>query len=219
MFKNLVLGVVFMASLASWASADIIVDFTTAGNSNTINTGGFVFATTDPSGTGVSFTVTASAVIPAGGGANGGNVIRLNAGLGSEVENAGDFLNVIGGVSEVLEFTISNVMGLQANQSLVIQSLLSQNGESQSGDQSGGHGGTFGNNANDSVTLVSDSGSSFVVNQSDTGSLGSMDLAADDDNAGNPGNTFAHGAGNLGFTNSFTVQQTDLSRNLSLIHI
>ena len=86
--------------------------------------------------------------------------------------------------------------------------LLSQNGGSANADQSGGFGGTFGQLAVDSVTLTSDNGTISVVNQSDDGDLGESLLNADNNNA-NTGNTFAHSANNLGFTNSFTVQLTD----------
>jgi hypothetical protein len=199
------------------ASAALIVDFTSVGDANTVNTGGFVFSTQDPTGTGVSFTVTATAVIPGGGGANGGDITRLNGGLGSEVENTGAFLNVIGGVSEVLQFTISNVLGLQSFQTLQIKAVLSQNPNSQNANQSGGYGGTFGNDAADSITLTSDSSVASVVNQSDLGDLGSVLLNTNASNNSNTGNTYSHPAGNLDFTTSFTLAQTNLTANDAVV--
>ena len=159
-------------------------------------------------GTNVSFDVVATAIIPATGGANNGNVTSINGGLGSTVENTGTFLNIINDVPEVLEFTITNVSGLGAGESLELQNLLSQNGGSANADQSGGFGGTFGQLAVDSVTLTSDNGTISVVNQSDDGDLGVSLLNNDAGNA-TTGNTFAHSANNLGFTNSFTVELTD----------
>ena len=64
-------------------------------------------------------------------------------GLGSTVENNGPFVNVINGVPEVLRFTISNVQGLEAGQTLELANLLSQNCNSQEADQTGGYGGTY----------------------------------------------------------------------------
>ena len=86
------------------------------------NNGGFVFSV---SGGAVTFDITASAVILAGEGQNGGDIIRINAGLGSSVENTGDFINVINGVGEVLQFTVSNVVGLAPGESLGIGAFLS----------------------------------------------------------------------------------------------
>lgn len=176
--------------------------------------GGLVFSGTD--GT-VSFDLTASAVIPGGGGANGGDIIRLNGGLRSDVENTGPFLNVIGGVSEVLRFTISNVTGLNPGESIVIANLLSQNPRSTNTNQSGGFGGTFGNVGADSVTLTSDSTTNAIINQSDSGDLGSSLLATNDGNNTNTGNTFAHDAGDLAFTSFFDVRLTDLNANNAVL--
>ena len=210
-------------ALTSMASAALIVDFTAAGGNGNVNNGGFVFQSQDPSGTGVSFTITASAVIPAGGGANGGDIFRQNGGLGSTVENTGGFLNVFDangnagspanpGVSEVLQFTISNVMGLAPGQQLGLSSLLSQNANSTAADQSGGFGGAFGQQAVDSVTLTSDLGTSIVINQSDDGDQGAILLNSNNNNNGNTGNTFAH-AGALDFNASFDLALTDLNAN------
>ena len=229
MTRQLTFAAIFLLSSAitSVVSAGIIVDFTSPGAGGSANNGSLTFSTTDPSGTGVSFDITASAVIPAGGGLNGGDVARNNGGIGSTVENTGAFLNVIPasgtvgpanpGVSEVLKFTISNVTGLAAGESLRIDNLLSQNLSSQNGNQTGGFGGTFGEQAADSVTLTSDSGSSFVVNQSDTGDLGAILLAGNNGNNTNTGNTFEHGAGALGFTNSFDLALTDLTANEAVV--
>ncbi|MDB4673246.1 PEP-CTERM sorting domain-containing protein [Verrucomicrobiales bacterium] len=215
---KLISSSIFSISLmvASMAPAALIVDFTSSGPDGTVLGGPFTFASEDPTGTGVQFMVTASAVIPGGGGANMGDISRLNAGLGSTVENTGGFLNVIGGVSEVLRFTVSSVTGLQAGQSLQLSALLSQNSRSTNADQTGGFGGTFGQQAADSVTLTSDNASTIVINQSDN-DLGSILLNADGlvangNNANNTGNTFSH-AGTLDFTDSFDVALTDLNAN------
>lgn len=193
--------------ITSHASATIIVDFTNAGGQGAnANALGFVFSSQDMGGTGVSFDVTASAVIPAGGGQFGGDIFRQNSGLGSTVENSGSFLNQEMGINEVLEFTISNVMGLAPGQSIVLANILSQNSISQTADQTGGFGGTFGNNVNDGLTFTSDLGPAIVVNQTDT-DLGSILLNINNNDDTNTGNTFAHSTGNFAFTDSFTVQQ------------
>ena len=49
--------------------------------------------------------------------------------------------------------------------------------------------------------------------QSDAGDLGAILLASDNGDSTNTGNTFAHSAGNLAFTNSFTLAQDDLTAN------
>ena len=201
----------------SMASAALIIDFSSTGPNGTLNNGGFVFSTQDPTGTGVSFDITASAIIPAGGGANSGDISRLNSGLGSTVENTGTFLNVIGGVAEELVFTVSNLTGLAPGQSLQVAAVLSQNANAINANQSGGFGGTFGNQAADSVTLTSDNMSTSVVNQSDDGDLGAILLNADNANATNTGNTFSHDAGNLDFTDSFSVALTDLNANQAIV--
>ncbi|MDB4766050.1 PEP-CTERM sorting domain-containing protein [bacterium] len=219
MKRQFTLASIFLLSFAmtSAASADLIVDFTSPGANTAFNTAaGFAFSSQDPSGTGVSFTVTASAVIPAGGGSNGGDITRLNGGLGSTVENVGEFLNNFGMQPEVLQFTISGVNGLAPGESLALVGLLSQNGNSQNTNQSGGFGGTFGNDPADSVTLTSDDVSSVVINQSDLGDQGAILLNADNGQAGNTGNTFLH-AGALTFTNSFTVALTDLNDNQPVV--
>ena len=197
-----------MLCLASSASAAVIVDFTApGGNTGDNSAAGFVF-TGNTTGS-VTFDLTASAVIPTGGGANGGNITRLNGGLGSTVENNGAFLNFIGGAPEVLQFTVSNVSGLLANETLVVSALLSQNGGSAAADQGGGFGGTFGQQADDNLILTSDSGTMFDILQSDTGDAGAILLNNDDGNAGNTGNTFRHSANDLAFTSSFTAQIDD----------
>ena len=227
--KNCIkLGPIFLSmGLASTSFGALIVDFTAEG-SNTggeVNGGPFVFSTTDPSGLGVSFDLVATAVVPMGGGANGGAITSLNGGLGSEVENTGAFLNVINGVPEVLRFTVSNVMGLSAGQTIVITNLLSQNGNSTTMDQTGGFGGTFGNAGADSITIFPDSTSfpgagttGVVVNQSDV-DLGSILLATDSGNTENTGNTFAHApdGGDIAFTSSFDVRLTDLGANNAIV--
>ena len=192
------------------ASADlVVVDFTAPGSNpgnNALGTS-FTFSGADvfdaPSvmtPTGVSFTVVAS------NGLAVGNISSENAGLGSRALNVGDFLNVIDGVSEVITFTISDVTGLAPGESLVLDSLLSQ-------DSNGNFGGNFGNVAQDSVTFTSDDSSSVVINQSGGVDLGSIILATNDNNDTNTENTFAHSAGDLTFTNSFDLAQTDLTRN------
>ena len=102
--------------------------------------------------------------------------------------------------------------------------MLSQNGastEPTQGPPSGvgggfGFGGTFGHQAADSVTFTSDLGTAVVVNQSDTGDLGSILLNADNGD-GVTGNTFEHLVGTgLGFTNSFDLQLTDLTANQAI---
>ena len=199
------------------SSAAVLVDFTSTGGNNTANNGGFIFNTTDPSGSGVSFTVTASAVVPMGGGQNGGPIIRLNGGLGSDVENTGDFLNVINGIPEVLRFTISNVAGLNPGESIVIANYLSQNPTSTNANQGGGYGGAFGQNAADNITLTSDLGGSVQIAQSDSGNLGSVLLAANGGDNSNTGNTFEHSAGDLAFTSFFDVQVTPPDNNAVVI--
>ena len=116
----------------------------------------------------------------------------------------------------MLEFTITNVSGLGAGESLEVVNLLSQNGSSENAAQTGGFGGTFGQLAGDSVTLTSDNGSTSVVNQSDDGDLGASLLNTDSGTAAT-GNTFAHSANNLGFTNSFTVQLTDANNQAVVV--
>lgn len=192
------------------SAVTLLVDFTTAGSSGNVNGGGFVFSSQDMGSTGVTFDVTVSAVNP-GGGANGasGDIVRINGGLGSTVENSGTFLNVIGGTSEVLTFTISNVTGLGAGQSIQLTSLLSQ-------DVNGSFGGTFGDVTQDSITLTSDNTSTLVVNQSGV-DQGSILLAGDDNNAGNTQNTFSHAVGTFAFTNSFDLALTDLTRNDAIV--
>ncbi|MDB2686019.1 PEP-CTERM sorting domain-containing protein [Mariniblastus sp.] len=215
MIRPLTYASIFLLSLAfsSAASADIIVDFTSPGPNGTfINGQGFSFQSQDLNGTGVSFTVTASAVIPAGGGANNGNIARQNSGLGSTVENTGGFLNVIGGVSEVLEFSISGVTGLQPGETLVFTDLLSQNANASNPNQSGGFGGAFGQQAVDSVTFSFDGGAPVVINQTDAGDLGAILLNSNNNNNTNTGNTFAHGGLSVP-TTTFTIAQTDLDAN------
>ena len=114
--------------------------------------------------TGVSFTITAAEVNP-GGGAGGamGDIVSLNGGLGSTVENTGGFLNVIGGVSEQLSFTVSGVTGLAVGETIELSALLSQNANSTNANQSSGFGGTFGNNVNDGVNIISDLGPSINI--------------------------------------------------------
>ncbi|MGJ8644810.1 MAG: PEP-CTERM sorting domain-containing protein [Luteolibacter sp.] len=202
--------------MTSMASAALIVDFTTAGSAGTVNNDGFTFSSQDLGTTGVSFDITATAVIPGGGGANGGDIVRINGGLGSTVENTGSFLNVIGGVPEVLRFTISNVVGLGAGQTIQLRALLSQNLSSTLATQANGFGGTFGNQAADSVTLTSDNTSTVVINQSDLGDLGSVLLNGNDNNNGNTGNTFEH-LGTLAFTSSFDLRLTDLGANEAVV--
>ena len=223
--NHMKIGSVFLSiGLASTSFGSLIVDFTLSGG----NTGGednggpFIFSTTDPSGTGVSFDLTATGVGPGGGPAD---ITRINGGLGSEAENTGNFLNVIGGEPEVLRFTLSNVVGLSAGQMIVITNLLSQNGNSTTIDQTGGFGGTFGQQAVDSITIFPDSTSfpgagttGVVVNQSDV-DLGSILLATDNGVAGNTGNTFAHApdGGDIAFTSSFDVRLTDLGANQAIV--
>lgn len=215
--RNLGLVIVFVLSLSMVpkSSADIIVDFTSPGNNGDDVSGmGFVFTTTDLNATGVSFTITAAEVNP-GGGAGGatGDIVRLNGGLGSTVENAGGFLNVINGVPEQLSFTVSGVTGLAAGETIELSALLSQNANSTNANQSSGFGGTFGNNVNDGVNIISDLGPSINIVQSDAGDLGSILLASDNGESDNTGNTFSHSAGNLAFTNSFTLVLDDLTAN------
>ena len=215
--RNLGLVLVFVLSLSMvpTSSASIIVDFTTPGTSADVITGAsFVFTTQDPTGTGVSFTVTAAEVNP-GGGANGpmGDIARLNGGLGSTVENGGGFVNVIGGVSEQLSFTVSGVTGLAVGETIELSALLSQNANSTNANQSSGFGGTFGNNVNDGVIITSDLGPSINIVQSDAGDLNAILLNSDNGDSTNTGNTFAHSAGNLAFTNSFTLALDDLTAN------
>ena len=213
--RNLGLVTVFVLSLSMvpTSSADIIVDFTSPGTNGDDASGmGFVFTTTDLNATGVSFTITAAEVNP-GGGANMGDIERLNGGLGSTVENGGGFLNVINGSSEQLSFTVSGVTGLAAGETIELSALLSQNANSTNADQSSGFGGTFGNNVNDGVIITSDLGPAINIVQSDAGDLGSILLASDNGQSTNTGNTFSHSAGNLAFTNSFTLALDDLTAN------
>ena len=213
--RNLGLVIVFVLSLSMvpTSSADIIVDFTSPGNNGDDVSGmGFVFTTTDLNATGVSFTITAAEVNP-GGGANMGDIVRLNGGLGSTVENGGGFLNVINGSSEQLSFTVSGVTGLAAGETIELSALLSQNANATTANQSSGFGGTFGNNVNDGVNITSDLGPIINIVQSDAGDLGSILLASDNGDSTNTGNTFAHSAGNLAFTNSFTLALDDLTAN------
>ena len=201
----------------SVASASVIVDFTTTGGNGVRRDGlGFTFGSEDLSGTGVSFDITVSAVIPTGGGANNGDVVRFSGGLGSQVENTGTFVNVIDDVPEVLRFTISNVSGLAPGDSIQIANLLSQNPNSTNANQTGGYGGTFGQQNVDSVLLTSDSGSTFTVVQADN-NLGAILLNANNDDDTNTGNTFAHNAGGLGFASFFDLRLADLTRNDAVV--
>ncbi|BDS08952.1 hypothetical protein NT6N_39920 [Oceaniferula spumae] len=211
--KLALLSVLFISS-GSMASAALFADFTAAGGSGGANSDGFVFSVSDG---GVSFDVTASAVIPVGGGANGGDIARINAGLGSTVENTGAFLNVINGTAEVLQFTVSNVSGLSAGESLVVRALLSQNPSSTNADQSGGFGGTFGNVAGDNALITSDDGPSIVVRDADGVDTGSVLLATDENNSNNTGNTFSFSDGDLAFTDSFTIQINDAANNAFVV--
>ena len=214
------LGPIFLSmGLASTSFGALIVDFTTEGPNAGVNGGPFTFSATDPSGLGVSFDLVATAVAPMGGGANGGAITSLNGGLGSQVENTGAFLNVINGVPEVLRFTVSNVVGLSAGQMIVISNLLSQNSNSTAADQSGGFGGTFGQQSVDSVTISPDSGGSAIINQSDAGDQGAILLAADNGAAGDTGNTFAHApdGGDIAFGTFFDVQLTNLNANDAIV--
>ena len=210
---------------ASAAMSQIIADFTapgTNGDSRTVETISVAGTGADA---GITFDIDVTAVIPAGGGANGGDVALLNGGFGSTVENGGGFVNVINGVPEVLRFTISNVQGLAAGQTLQLANLLSQNGNSQNpnqGPESGagggnGFGGTFGHQDADSVTLTSDSGASVQIDQSDSGDLGAILLANDNGEAADTGNTFAHSAGGLDFTDFIDLQLTDLMANEAIV--
>ena len=191
---------------SSQASADIIVDFTSPGPLN-VTTAGLEVQTVTETVTGVSFTVTASDVTV--NNTNSGGLTTRNNGLGSDARNNGTFLNFIGGESEIIQFTLSGVTGLAANQSIILSDLLSQNARSTSADQSGGLGGTFGNVAGDDVVLTSDLGNTFRIFQSDTGDLGSILLNANDTSSTDPiGNTFAHSANDFEFNNSFTISLT-----------
>ena len=223
MKKNIFIMATSIALIGSASASSVIVDFTAAGVSNNANGDGFVFSSQDVSlvSTGVSFDITVSAVIPAGGGANGGNVTRNNGGVGSTVENTGGFINTENNVSEVLRFTIDNVAGLQAGETLQVANLLSQNSGSTAADQTGGFGGTFGHSGSDSVTITLAGGDSFVINESDAGDLGSSLLLADN-NTATTGNTFAHGAGNLDVLdptngNFFDLALTDLAANEAVL--
>ena len=220
MKKNIFIMATSIALIGSASASSIIVDFTATGTSNAVNGGALVFSSQDLDSTGVTFDITVSAVIPDGGPTNsGGDVVRVNGGLGSTVENTGEFLNVIGGVSEVLRFTISDVVGLGAGQTLQLTNLLSQNSSSTSANQSGGFGGTFGQQGVDSVTITLEGGDDFVINQSDAGDLGSVLLITDGGNSTNTGNTFAHGAGDLDVTNTnfFDLALTDLTANEAVV--
>ena len=68
-----------LLTVASVASADIIVDFTSGGGNggNETTATSFTFSSEDLNGTNVSFDVVATAIIPATGGANNGNHSRL----------------------------------------------------------------------------------------------------------------------------------------------
>lgn len=207
------------------ASGQIIADFTFPGpnlTSNTENLAPFNVAGTGDDA-GITFQIEVSAVIPVGGGLNGGNVNSLNAGLGSTVENDGGFLNNIAPsdgaplVPEVLRFTISNVQGLEPGQTLRLENVLSQNCSSTESDQSGGFGGTFGHMATDSVTLTSDNGSVAQVDQSDDGDTGAILLNCNNNDDSNTGNTFAHSANSLTFTDSIDIQLTDLTANDAVV--
>ena len=192
---------------SSQASADfVIVDFTAPGALNVTTAGLEVQTVTEPV-TGVSFTVTASDVTV--NNTNSGGLTTRNNGLGSNARNNGTFLNLIGGESEIIQFTLSGVTGLAPNQSIILSDLLSQNARSIAADQSGGLGGTFGNVAGDDVVLTSDLGNTFRIFQSDTGDLGSILLNANDTSSTDPiGNTFAHSANDFEFNNSFTISLT-----------
>ena len=156
--------------------------------------------------TGVTFTVTASDATVTN--SNSGGLTTRNNGLGSTARNNGTFLNFVG-ESEIIQFTLSGVTGLAANQSIILSDLLSQNARSTAADQSGGLGGTFGNVASDDVVLTSDLGNTFRIFQSDTGDLGSILLNANDTSSTDPiGNTFAHSANDFEFNNSFTISLT-----------
>lgn len=214
-----IVSTALLAMLATPAFADIIVDFTDVGPTNAgrnnqapFNTGGdanndrtFTFdAVTSPgqfvdlNSTGVTFTVLVT--VPSGAPA-AANLWRFATGFGNQ-QDGNNFFNT----NEGLEFTISNVAGLAAGETLEFAGVVSQNPINTSADQSGGFGGTFGNNPGDSLTVTSDNGGSVVINSEDN-SLGATHLNTNG-NSATTGETFLHDNGNLTFTDSIVVTNT-----------
>ena len=218
--KTLLLGsLIVPAMLAGQASANVIVDFTLSGDATGSGQGiiqgtaggsggPFIFAANGISSSGSAITLNFSVDDPGGTGANNQGASRVNPGLGSGEENTGDFLNIIGGVAEVLRFDLTSVTGLAAGEtidSIVLTNILSQNPSSTAANQSGGYGGTFGNLSGDSFLVTPDGGTGVLVTQSDSGDAGAVLLATDDSDPLTTGNTFRHAA-DVTFTNFVDVQ-------------
>ena len=213
---SFMIAMAVMVGLQANANSDVIVDFTLPGSSTggliqgtTGGSGGpFTFSSTGTSSSGSAITLMFSVDDPGlFVGSNNQGASRINGGLGSGEVNTGDFLNVVGGVFEVLRFDLTGVTGLGPNEtidSIVLTQILSQNGNSQEANQSGGFGGTFGNLDGDSF-LVSPDGSAGTVVASTDNDLGSILLATDAGDATNTGNTFGHVA-NVTFTNFVDIQ-------------
>ena len=218
-----------MVGLQANANSDVIVDFTLPGSSTggliqgtTGGSGGpFTFSSTGTSSSGSAITLMFSVDdpgAPAPTGATNQGASRQNGGLGSGELNTGDFLNIINDVPEVLRFDLTSVTGLAPGEtinSIVLTQILSQNGNSLAGNQSGGFGGTFGNQSGDGF-LVSPDGSAGTVVASTDNDLGSILLATDAGNATNTGNTFGHVA-NVTFTNFVDIQLSDNNAQAAVV--
>ena len=218
-----------MVGLQANANSDVIVDFTLPGSSTgglmqgaTGGSGGpFAFSSTGTSSSGTTITLDFSVDdpgAPAPMGATNQGASRQNGGLGSGELNTGDFLNITDAGSEVLRFDLTSVTGLAPGEtidSIVLTQILSQNGNSQTADQSGGFGGTFGNQPGDGF-LVSPDGLAGTVVDSTDNDLGSILLATDAGNATNTGNTFGHAA-NVTFTNFLDIQLSDNNAQAAVV--
>ena len=215
---SFMIAIAVMVGLQANASSDVIVDFTLPGGSTggliqgaTGGSGGpFTFSSTGTSSSGTTITLDFSVDdpgAPAPMGANNQGASRQNGGLGSGELNTGDFLNITNAGSEVLRFDLTSVTGLAPGEtinSIVLTQILSQNGNSQNADQSGGFGGTFGNLDGDGF-LVSPDGLAGTVVDSTDNDLGSILLATDAGDATNTGNTFGHAA-NVTFADFLDIQ-------------
>ena len=216
-----------MVGLQANANSDVVVDFTLAGDptdglvqgATGGSAGPFTFSSTGTSSFGSAITLNFSVDDPGlFVGANNQGASRFNGGLGSGEVNTGDFLNVVGVNFEALRFDLTSVTGLAPGEtidSIVLTQILSQNGNSQTADQSGGFGGTFGNQPGDGF-LVSPDGLAGTVVDSTDNDLGSILLATDAGNATNTGNTFGHAA-NVTFTNFLDIQLSDNNAQAAVV--
>lgn len=188
--------------MVSMTSAAVIVDFTSTGGQGGVNAANATQTVTDTA-TGITFTLTATAVP---GTLVAGGLTTLNPGLGATTENTGTFFNENNG-GEVLLFTVSSITGLTTGEtvSFEIANILSQDPLNAPLGVPTNTGVEFLDVTDDAVILTSDSTATVTVDSSSTSvDLGSSLLNANNGNAFS-GNTFSIDAGDLAFTNSFTI--------------